>query len=483
MSKKKYTAQTFENIDIVDISSEGLGVTKINEWVVFVEGAVPGDVCNINVYKKKRKFGFAKITQLVKPSEHRVKPQCQHFGTCGGCKWQNFAYKAQLQYKQNQVVNAFQRLAKVEVAETLDIFGCEETYFYRNKLDFGFSNKKWLTEEELRNKTNRNETTTISNLNVSNPISTNGCGFHVSGAFDKVLDIQHCHLQPSPSNEIRNEVKRFALEKGYDFFNIRDKAGLLRTMIIRTSSTGEVMCVFSFYDNDQDKINELLSHIKITFPQITSLLYVINQKGNDTIYDLPVHTFSGNDFMYEEMEGLKFKIGPKSFYQTNSKQAYNLYKITRNFADLKGNEVVYDLYTGTGTIALFVSKQAKHVVGVEFVPEAIEDAKVNASINNVKNTSFYAGDMKDVLNDEFIATNGKPDVIITDPPRAGMHTDVVNKILELAPPKIVYVSCNPASQARDVALLSEKYEVVKAQAVDMFPQTLHVESVALLKLK
>jgi len=488
MSKKKFVQQTFENIDIVDISSEGLGVTKINEWVVFVEGAVPGDVCNINVYKKKRKFGFAKITDLVKPSEHRVKPECQHFGTCGGCKWQNFAYSAQLQYKQNQVVNAFKRLAKVEVGHTFDILGCEEIYYYRNKLDFGFSNKKWLTAEELKlvNESISQLDNDAANQQIdisSNRQINNGCGFHVSGAFDKVLDIQHCHLQEDPSNQIRNEVRRFALEKGYDFFNIRDKAGLMRTMIIRTSTTGEVMCVFSFYDNDTEKINTLLGHVKQSFPQITALLYVINQKGNDTIYDLPVQCFHGNDFIYEEMEGLKFKIGPKSFYQTNSKQAYQLYKITRNFAGLKGNEIVYDLYTGTGTIALFVSKNAKHVVGVESVPEAIEDAKENAKLNEISNTSFYAGDMKDVLNDEFITANGKPDVIITDPPRVGMHPSVVAKMLEIAAPKIVYVSCNPASQARDVALLAEKYIVTKVQAVDMFPQTLHVESVALLELK
>ena len=469
MSKKKFTPQTFENIEIIDISSEGLGVAKINEWVVFVEKAVPGDICNFTVYKKKKSFGFAKITQLVTPSPHRVEAPCQHFGTCGGCKWQNFNYTAQLQFKQNQVINAFQRLAKVAVEQTFDIVGCKETYYYRNKLDFGFSNKKWLTAEEIKNED------TIGDRN--------GCGFHVSGAFDKVLDVEHCHLQASPSNEIRNEVKRFALEQGYNFFNIRDKAGLMRTLIIRTSSTGEVMCVFSFYDNDPEKINTLLSHVKQNFPQITALLYVINQKGNDTIYDLPVHCFRGNDFIYEEMEGLKFKIGPKSFYQTNSAQAYQLYKITRDFANLQGNEVVYDLYTGTGTIALFIAKNAKQVIGVESVPEAIEDAKENARVNHLGNTSFYAGDMKDVLNDDFIVANGRPNVIITDPPRVGMHPAVVAKILELAPPKIVYVSCNPASQARDIALLAEKYKVSKVQAVDMFPQTLHVESVALLELK
>jgi len=480
---KKFEVQAFENIEIVDISSEGLGVAKVNNWVIFVEGAVPGDVCNISVYRKKKSFGFAKITQLVKPSLHRVEAPCTHFGTCGGCKWQNFNYAAQLEYKQNQVVNAFQRLAKVEVAQTFDILGCKEIYYYRNKLDFGFSDKKWLTTEEMRQETIRNETEALSNLNVSNQRSNNGCGFHVSGAFDKVLDISHCHLQASPSNEIRNEVKRFALANNYTFFNIRNKAGLLRTMMIRTSTTGEVMCVISFFDNDEEKINALLSHVKESFPQITSLLYVINQKGNDTIYDLPVQCFSGNTFIYEEMEGLKFKIGAKSFYQTNSAQAYQLYKITRDFANLQGNELVYDLYTGTGTIALFVAKNAKQVIGIESVPEAIEDAKENARINNAANTAFYAGDMKDVLNDDFITVNGKPDVIITDPPRVGMHPSVVAKLLELAAPKIVYVSCNPASQARDIALLAEKYKVSKVQAVDMFPQTLHVESVALLELR
>jgi 23S rRNA (uracil1939-C5)-methyltransferase len=466
---KNFEHQLHENIEIIDISSEGAGVAKINNWVVFVEGAVPGDVCNITIYKKKKSFGFAKIKELVKPSPHRVEAPCIHFGTCGGCKWQNFNYVAQLEYKQNQVVNAFQRLAKVEVGQTLDILGCKEIYYYRNKLDFGFSDKKWLTAEEVKNKEN------IDNYN--------GCGFHVSGAFDKVLDITHCHLQASPSNEIRNEVKRFALANNYTFFNIREKAGLLRTMMIRTSTAGEVMCVFSFFDNDEEKINALLSHVKASFPQITALLYVINRKGNDTIYDLPVQCFSGNTFIYEEMEGLKFKIGAKSFYQTNSKQAYELYKITRDFANLQGNELVYDLYTGTGTIALFVAKHAKQVIGIESVPEAIEDAKENARINNATNTAFYAGDMKDVLKDDFIAANGTPDVIITDPPRVGMHPSVVAKLLELAAPKIVYVSCNPASQGRDIALLAEKYIVSKVQAVDMFPQTLHVESVALLELR
>lgn len=465
----KFKPKQLEGVEIVDISSEGLGVAKVNDFVIFVEGAVPGDVCDINVYKKKRSFGFAKVTGLTKASEHRVKPPCRHFGYCGGCKWQHLDYKAQLYYKEKMVNDAFKRLAKVEVEETRSIQGCEEIYYYRNKLDFGFSDKKWLTPEQIRSQD------TFENRN--------GCGFHISGAFDKVLDIEHCWLQEDPSNAIRNEVKRFALERDYSFFDIRNKTGLLRTMIIRTSSTGEIMCIFSFFDDDREKINTLLDHVQKSFPQITSLLYVINQKGNDTIFDLPVHCFHGKEYMYEEMEGLEFKVGPKSFYQTNSKQAYHLYKITREFAGLTGSETVYDLYTGTGTIAQFVAKSAKKVIGVEFVPEAIEDAKINAGLNKIDNAAFFAGDMKDVLNNEFISTHGKPEVIITDPPRAGMHQDVVAKILEIAPQRIVYVSCNPASQARDVAILSEKYKVVKLQAVDMFPQTLHVESVALLELK
>ncbi|MBS1645856.1 MAG: 23S rRNA (uracil(1939)-C(5))-methyltransferase RlmD [Bacteroidetes bacterium] len=469
MSKKKFSPQLFHDVEIVDLSSEGAGVAKINDWVVFVEQAIPQDICHIQVYKKKHSFGFAKITQLVKPSPLRVQAPCSHFGVCGGCKLQNVAYSAQLQHKQNIVSNALKRLAKVEVMEMLPILGCEDIYYYRNKLDFGFSNKKWLSEEEIKN------SGVIENRN--------GCGFHVSGAFDKVLDIERCHLQASPSNEIRNEVKQFALQQGFSFFNIRERSGFIRSLVIRTSSIGELMCVFSFYDNDVEKITCLLKHIQEKFPQITALLYVINQKGNDTIFDLPIHIFSGRDFIYEEMEGLRFKVGPKSFYQTNSKQAHHLYKITRRFAALSGHENVYDLYTGTGTIAQFVAKQAKKVVGVEYVPEAIADAKQNAALNKVNNASFFAGDMKEVLTDTFISTHGKPDVIITDPPRAGMHPDVVAKLLELAPQKIVYVSCNPSTQARDVAALSQKYILSKVQAVDMFPQTLHVECVILLELK
>ncbi len=457
-----------ENAEIIDISSEGMGVAKINDLVIFVEGAVPGDICDFRVYRKKKSHGFAKLTVLKKASEHRVKPECSYFGTCGGCKWQNLNYQSQLAFKQNQVTQAIKRLAKVEVGETLPILGCKEQYFYRNKLDFGFSNKKWLTLEQIESKEQFD--------------NRNGLGFHIAGAFDKILDIEKCHLQVDISNQIRNEVRKFTLANDYTFYDIRNQVGFMRSLIIRSSSNGELMTIFSFHENDEEKIKTLLTHIQKLFPQITSLVYVINPKGNDTIFDLPINCFYGNTFIIEEMEGLKFKIGPKSFYQTNSKQAYELYKVTRNFADLKGNEIVYDLYTGTGTIAQFVSKQAKKVIGVEYVPEAIEDAKANALLNNISNCSFFAGDMKEVLSNEFIAAHGKPDLIITDPPRVGMDEKVVRKILEIAPQKIVYVSCNPASQARDLAILAEKYRVIKMQAVDMFPQTLHIENVALLEL-
>ncbi|MGZ3866327.1 MAG: 23S rRNA (uracil(1939)-C(5))-methyltransferase RlmD [Bacteroidia bacterium] len=461
--------QAFEDIEIVDISSEGLGVAKVDSFVIFVEGAVPGDVCDLYVYKKKKSFSFAKVTKLKRPSQHRTEPVCSYFGICGGCKWQNLAYESQLVFKQKQVTEAFRRLAKVEVGETQPILGCKEVYFYRNKLDFGFSNKKWLTVEQIQ-----------SEEKIDN---RNGLGFHISGAFDKVLDVEECHLQSDLSNQIKNEVRSFSLKNGFEFFDIRVQTGLMRSLIIRTSSTGEVMVIFSFFRNEEEKIDLILNHVKNLFPQITSLVYVINPKGNDTIYDLEIHCFHGKPFMYEEMEGLKFKVGPKSFFQTNSKQAYELYKVTREFANLQGNEMVYDLYTGTGTIAQFVANKTRKIIGVESVPSAIEDAKENAKLNNITNAEFFAGDMRDVFTDDFIAQHGTPDVIITDPPRAGMDERVTRKILEIAPQRIVYVSCNPASQARDVAILSEKYKVVKMRAVDMFPQTLHIENVALLELK
>lgn len=465
---KKNKHYNIENVEIVDISSEGMGVAKVNDLVIFVEGAVPGDTCDILVTRKKKSYAFGKSTKLIKASDLRTKPTCDYFGTCGGCKWQNLNYSAQLEFKQNLVRQAIKRLGKVEIGEELPILGCTEQYYYRNKLDFAFSNKKWLT---------------LAQINSDEKFDNrNGLGFHIAGAFDKVLDIEKCHLQIDISNQIRNEARRFALANDLSFFDIRLQQGFLRSLIIRTSSTGEVMVTFSFFENDTDKINALLSHIHNAFPQITSLLYVHNPKGNDTIFDLPVTCFHGKPHMLEQMEGLKFKVGPKSFYQTNSAQAYELYKVTRDFAGLTGNEVVYDLYTGTGTIAQFISKNAKKVIGVEYVPEAINDAKENAALNNITNCSFFAGDMKEVLNDEFINTHGRPDLIITDPPRIGMDEKVVIKLLELAAPRIVYVSCNPSSQARDLALLSQKYRVVKMRAVDMFPQTVHIENVALLEL-
>lgn len=463
----KKPAQIVENIAVIDASSDGQAVAKTEEYVMFIKGAVPGDVVDVQITRKKSKYREAKTIAIKQRSDKRVDEVCAHFGVCGGCKWQNMSYDWQLYYKQKQVSDALTRLAKIELPEIQKILPSEKTYHYRNKLEYTFSNKKWLTVEEIE--TNQ----TIDNRNA--------LGFHIPGLFDKVLDIDTCHLQEEPSNSIRLAVKEFALKNGLTFFDLREQIGLLRNIIIRSTSTGEWMVIISFYYDDKENIAALLEHLSAQFPQITSLQYVINSKKNDTIGDLDIKVYKGNDSIYENMEGLKFKIGPKSFYQTNSEQAYNLYKVTRDFAALTGNEIVYDLYTGTGTIANFVAHQAKKVVGVEYVPAAIEDAKINAQLNRIENTSFYAGDMKDVLNDAFVQANGKPDVIITDPPRAGMHDDVTKKILEIEPQKIVYVSCNPATQARDLQLLDQKYKVTKVQPVDMFPQTHHVENVVLLE--
>ena len=463
----KKPPQIVENIAVIDASSDGQAVAKTEDYVMFIKGAVPGDVVDVQITRKKSKYREAKTIAVKQRSDKRVDEVCSHFGVCGGCKWQNMSYEWQLYYKQKQVSDALTRLAKIELPEIQKILPSEKTYHYRNKLEYTFSNKKWLTVEEIE--TNQ----TIDNRNA--------LGFHIPGLFDKVLDIDTCYLQEEPSNSIRLAVKEFALKNGLTFFDLREQIGLLRNIIIRSTSKGEWMVIISFYYDDKENIAALLEHLSAQFPQITSLQYVINSKKNDTIGDLDIKVYKGNDSIYENMEGLKFKIGPKSFYQTNSEQAYNLYKVTRDFAALTGNEIVYDLYTGTGTIANFVAHQAKKVVGVEYVPAAIEDAKINAQLNGIENTSFYAGDMKDVLNDAFVQANGKPDVIITDPPRAGMHDDVTKKILEIEPQKIVYVSCNPATQARDLQLLDQKYKVTKVQPVDMFPQTHHVENVVLLE--
>ena len=456
-----------EGITIMDTASTGQSIAKVNDLVIFIEGGVPGDVVDLQVTRKKARYREAKVIRILKPSEKRVTPECQHFGVCGGCKWQDLDYSAQLFYKQKQVYDNLSRIGKIELPEITPILPSQRIYYYRNKLEYSFSNKKWLTTEEIGSGQEIEE--------------RNALGFHIPKMFSKILDIRHCHLQPEPSNMIRLAVKQYALDNGYTFFDTMEQHGDLRSLIIRTSSTGEVMVIIVFHADDKEKREGLMNFLLKKFPEITSMMYVINPKKNDTIGDLEAHGFNGRDFIYEQMEGLKFKVGPKSFYQTNSDQAYALYKITREFAGLTGNEVVYDLYTGTGTIALFVSHQAKKVVGVEYVEAAIHDARNNAELNEINNTVFYAGDMKDVLNDAFVNENGKPDVIITDPPRAGMHEDVVKKIAEIEPKRIVYVSCNPATQARDLAMLDEKYKVTRVQPVDMFPHTHHVENVTLLE--
>ena len=476
MRSNKKVLPILENITVIDASSDGQAVGRMDEVVIFIKDAVPGDVVDVQVTRKKNKFREGKAIKIHSYSDKRTDPVCSHFGTCGGCKWQNMKYESQLFYKQKQVTDALTRIAKIELPEIQQIIPSAKTYQYRNKLEFTFSNKKWLTIEQVNDKN-------ISFGEGKDEITRNALGFHIPGMFDKILDIDTCYLQEEPSNAIRNEIRKYALENNLPFFDLREQIGLLRNIIIRSTSTGEWMLIVSFHYDDKPIIENLLNHLANKFPQITSLQYVINAKRNDTISDLDIILFKGNDSIYENMEGLKFKIGPKSFYQTNSEQAYQLYKVTRDFAAIKSTDVVYDLYTGTGTIANFVAHQAKKVVGVEYVPAAIEDAKINSQINNITNTSFYAGDLKDVMDNDFINANGKPDIIITDPPRAGMHEDVTKKILEIEPRRIVYVSCNPATQARDLQLLDAKYKVIKVQPVDMFPQTHHVENVVLLELK
>ena len=467
--KKDKLKKIFENVEVIDTSSEGLAVAKVEDLVVFVQGAVPGDLIDLKITRFKKSFAEGVIERLVVPSPDRVGARCEHFGICGGCKWQHLNYSAQLKFKQKVVYDAFKRIGGIENPVINAIIPSEENYYYRNKLDFTFSSKRWLTKEVIE-----------SGEYFDN---RNGLGFHLPGLFDKILDINECHLQPSPSNEIRLEIKKYAVENFLPFFDIREKTGFLRTLMIRTSSTGEVMVLVAFFEERKETIKNLLEHIKERFPKITSLLYVINPKMNDTFADLPVFTFSGKDFIEEKMEELRFRVGPKSFYQTNSKQAHQLYKVAREFAQLTGNEVVYDLYTGTGTIANFVASKASRVVGVDYITAAIEDAIINSSVNNISNTRFFSGDMKDVFTDHFVSENGKPDVIITDPPRAGMHEDVNQVILNSGAKRVVYVSCNPATQARDLISLSKKYELKKTQPVDMFPHTHHVENIILLELR
>lgn len=460
--------QVFENVEVIDAGAKGKTIAKAPDGIViFLPNAVPGDVVDVQTFKKRKAYYEGKATVFHKLSEKRTQPACEHFGTCGGCKWQDMAYEHQLFYKQKEVTNNLTRIGHIELPEVTPILGSANQYFYRNKMEFSFSDSRWLTLEEVQSDKDLGD--------------RNALGFHIPGMWDKILNLNTCHLQADPSNAIRNAVKQFAIDNKLEFFNTRNQTGFLRTMMLRTSSTGDIMVMVQFFKEDKAKRELLLNFIAQTFPEVTSLQYVINEKANDTIYDQNVICYKGNDHIFEEMEGLKFKINAKSFYQTNSKQAFELYKITRNFAGLTGHELVYDLYTGTGTIAQFVAKQAKKVVGVESVPDAITAAKENAQLNAINNVEFFVGDMKHVFNDAFITAHGHPDVIITDPPRDGMHKDVVQQILNIAPKKVVYVSCNSATQARDLALLNATYKVTKTQAVDMFPQTFHVENVVLLE--
>lgn len=467
--RKKKVLPILENITIEAVAAEGKALAKVDEKVVFVPFVVPGDVVDLKIRKVKHSYMEAVAVNFHKYSELRQTPRCSHFGVCGGCKWQCLKYEEQVKAKQQQVVDALTRIGKIELPEIMPIIGSDKVYEYRNKLEFGFSNKRWLTDEEVKAEVAYDD--------------MNALGFHITGAFDKILDITECHLMDDINNLIRNEIRQYALEHDMQFYDLRLNKGLLRSIMIRNSNSGELMLLLQFRmetQEDHEKAMGLMRHLAEVFPQITSLLYVDNHKCNDTFADQEIHVYKGNDHIFELMENLRFKVGPKSFYQTNTEQAYNLYKVVREFADLTGDELVYDLYTGTGTIANFVAGKARKVIGIEYVEDAINDAKVNSEINQIENTLFFAGDMKDILNREFISQYGKPDVIITDPPRAGMHKDVVDTILFANPEKIVYVSCNPATQARDLQLLDQQYKVMKVQPVDMFPHTQHVENVVLL---
>ena len=471
MARNKKPLPLLERVTIEAVAAEGKCLFHWQDMVVFVPWCVPGDVCDVQLRRKKHSFAEGEVVRFIEYSKVRATPFCQHFGVCGGCKWQNLPYEEQLKFKQQQVYDQLTRIGKVELPEFRPILGSVKTQEYRNKLDFGCANKRYLTREEIK-----------TDIEKQVP----AIGFHITGAFDKILPIEKCWLMDDLQNQIRNEIRDYAIKAGLSFFDLRQQTGLLRDIIFRNSASGELMVIVQFHYDEtggEQQAKALLQHIADQFPQITSLMYLDNQKCNDTIGDQDILTFKGPDHIYELMEDLRFKVGPKSFYQTNTEQAYHLYSVARNFAGLTGEELVYDLYTGTGTIANFVAKKARKVIGIEYVPEAIEDAKINSEINGITNTLFFAGDMKDILNDEFIAQYGRPDVIITDPPRAGMHPDVVKTILRAAPRRIVYVSCNPATQARDLQVLDEAYSVVEVQPVDMFPHTPHVENVVLLEVR
>ena len=466
MGRSRKNKPFYSGVTITGIGAEGKAIARINDLVVFTTHVIPGDVVDLQVTRKRKNYLEARVVNLIQKSPDRIDAFCHYFGVCGGCKWQYLPYENQLFYKQTQVADQLKRLGRIELPEIMPIIGSKENTFYRNKLEFSFSNKRWLSNEEIKMDAEAQQ--------------LNAVGFHIPGLYDKIVDIEKCWLQPEPSNALRNFIRDYALKNQLEFFDIRNQNGFLRNMIVRTSSTGENMLIISFFREDRKKREALLETIAGEFPELTSIMYVINSKANDTLTDQEILGYKGTDHIFETMEGLRFKIGPKSFYQTNSAQAYELYRVARDFAELTGDEIVYDLYTGTGTIANFISSRARSVIGMEYVPEAIEDAKVNAGINQIKNTGFYAGDLKDVFTETFIKEHGHPDVIITDPPRAGMHEDVVKMILSAAPKRIVYVSCNPATQARDLSLMDEFYQVTKIQPVDMFPHTHHVENVVQL---
>lgn len=470
MARKKKELPILERITITDVAAEGKALAKVNDLVIFVPFVVPGDIVDLQVKKKKHHYCEAVAIKFHEYSNLRSEPFCPHFGICGGCKWQCLPYDEQIKYKQKQVIDNLTRIGKIELNNVLPILGSNKTIEYRNKLEFGFSNKRWLTQEEI--------------AGGQEYTQMNAVGFHTTGSFDKILPIEQCRLMDNINNRIRNAVRDYGYEHNLSFYDLREHSGLLRNMMIRNSNTGELMVVMQFCimnDNEQKEAENVMHFLSEEFPEITSLLYINNRKFNDTIGDQEIIVYKGNDHIFLQMEELKFKVGPKSFYQTNTEQAYELYKVARDFAGLTGNELVYDLYTGTGTIANFVARNSKKVIGIEYVPEAIEDAKINSQINDINNTLFFAGDMKDILNKDFIEEYGQPDVIITDPPRAGMHKDVIDTILFAEPQRIVYVSCNPATQARDLALLDEKYKVMGVRPVDMFPHTQHVENVVLLE--
>ncbi len=468
--RKNRVKKYFENVLITDAGAKGKAIGKAPDGrVIFLTNAVPGDVVDVQTTKKRKAYFEGVATAFHSYSEKRVSPECSHFGVCGGCKWQHMAYEHQLYYKQREVENNLKRIGQLELPELLPILGSEKQYFYRNKMEFSFSDNRWLTAEEIESNTTIDDRTAL--------------GFHIPGMWDKILDINECHLQQDPSNALRTAIKNYARKEGLSFFNLREQRGLLRNLMIRTSSTAELMVLIQFFEDDAEARNKLLDHLHETFPEITALLYVINQKQNDTLYDQTIVCYQGRDHIFEKMEGLRFKINAKSFYQTNSEQAYELYKVVRDFAGLSGKELVFDLYTGTGTIAQFVAEKAQKVVGIEAVPEAIEAAKTNAKLNGITNTDFFVGDMRHIFSPEFVDQHGRPEVLITDPPRDGMHKAVVQQILDIMPERVVYVSCNSATQARDLSLMKEHYNIKKVQPVDMFPQTYHVENVVLLERK